>query len=371
MANALDSFAQRRPTAARWILNAATLAAMTLPAATIMAIGGGHTLLAKAGVLACTTLYLFGFYTAAVRYGQRVREEVAAARRDALTGLPTRAVGDEILQTATREATGVSVAIADVDGLKAVNTNLGHAAGDQYIQAVARRLAQAVPAGGCLVRHGGDEFCLIAPHTEPTDLATTIGAAMAGPAIIGGYRIQPRASIGIAASGGGDAFHARACADAAMFSAKAAGGNRTMTYHAERDGRPQMDGTRPLLRRRDLDPVASRDGAAWTPAPGDDLLPVLWSVAEARTVHQALVTARDRWAQAAAEATAGPAQPPRQASADMPDRINVEPTPSGYRAISRIAEQEQARYALLVDRLARLIDAAQSAHRDDDDAAVR
>jgi hypothetical protein len=51
--------------------------------------------------------------------------------------------------------------------------------------------------------------------------------------------------------------------------------------------------------------------------------------------------------------------------------MNIEPTPSGYRAIGRLAEQEQARYARLADRLARLLDAAQRADRDDDDVAVR
>jgi diguanylate cyclase (GGDEF)-like protein len=368
MQRMFDILAQRQPVAARWIHTAATLAVMTLPAATILAILSSHTIVAQAGALASVLFYAVGCHSAAARYGQRLRQQLAAARRDALTGLPTRAVADKRLEAATRDATPVSVALADVDGLKPVNTNLGHAAGDQYLQVVARRLAAAVPPGGLLARLGGDEFCLIAHHTDPADLAVRIGAAMAGPAVIGGLRIQPRASIGVAASAGGDAFHARACADAAMYSAKAAGGNHTLVYDPDRDERPQPDGTRPLVRRRDLDPLG-RDGMAWLPAPGDQLLPVLWSVAEARTAHQALVTARDLWTQAAAEATAGATQPPPHASADMPDRINIEPTPPGYQAISLIAQQEQARYARLVDRLARLIDAAQPADHDDDAAA--
>jgi hypothetical protein len=67
----------------------------------------------------------------------------------------------------------------------------------------------------------------------------------------------------------------------------------------------------------------------------------------------------------------GAAQTPQPAPAGRPDRMNIEPTPSGYRAIGRLAEQEQARYARLADRLARLLDAAQRADRDDDDVAAR
>ena len=185
-------------------------------------------------------------------------------------------------------------------------------------------------------------------------------AAMAGPAVIAGYRIQPRVSVGIAASGG-DARYARACADAAMYTAKAAGGNHIMVYQPDRDPRPEPDGTRPLTRRRDLNP-SGPDGLVWRPTPGDDLLPLLLSVDEARTVHEAVCAARDRWAQAAdAEAGTDTGQtPPMKAPpATTADHINVEPTPAGYRAIAHIAEGEQARYARLADRIAPIIEAAE------------
>ncbi len=349
-----DRFTQRRP-AARWILTAANVAAITVPAATIMAISAGHTVLAQVGVFACIGLYAAGYHAATVRGGRRTRALLAEARRDPLTGLATRAVAEEVLERATRDGTDLTVVLADIDGLHAVNARLGHAAGDQYITAVARRLAQAVPAGGCLARQGGDEFTLLASNIDPEDLAVAIGAAMAGPAVIAGHRIQPRASVGIATSRGGDARYARACADAAMYTAKAAGGNHTMVYQPDRDGHPEPDGTRPLTRRRDLDPLR-HDGVAWQPTPGDELLPLLWSIDEAHTVHQALCTARDRWAQAAAEAQAGAGQPDT-ARPSGPDRINVEPTPPGYRGVARVAAAEQARYAHLADRLAATIDA--------------
>jgi diguanylate cyclase (GGDEF)-like protein len=379
-----DRFAQRRPAAARRVLSVATLAVLTVPAATILAIVTGRVMLAEIGVFASILFYATGYATAAARCRRQLRAAVAEARRDPLTGLPTRAVADHMLDAATRDATPITVALADIDGLHAINLNLGHAAGDQYITTVAQRLSRAVPAGGCLVRQGGDEFTLIAPHQGPDELATAIGAAMAGPAVIAGYRIQPRASVGIAASSGGDARYARACADAAMYTAKAAGGNHITVYQPGRDGQPQPDGTRPLTRRRDLNPPGpdGPDGLAWQPTQGDDLLPLLLSVAEARAVHQALCAARDRWADSRAEAQAQaqaqaqaridndartrndqapPATAARHISTDpiSAEQINVEPTPAGYRAIARLAAAERDRYARLADRIAPIIEAAE------------
>src|SRR5439155_7684627 len=139
----------------------------------------GHLVLAEIGVFASVLFYATGYAIAAACHGRQLRAAVAEARRDPLTGLPTRAVADQVLDAATRDATPITVALADIDGLHAINTNLGLAAGDQYLTAVARRLSRAVPAGGCLVRQGGDEFTVLAPHVDPAELATAIGAAMA------------------------------------------------------------------------------------------------------------------------------------------------------------------------------------------------
>src|SRR5439155_105263 len=84
--------------------------------------------------------------------------------------------------------------------------------------------------------------------------------------------------------------HARGCADAAMYSAKAAGGNHILVYDPDRDGVPEPDGTRPLRRRRDIDPLAA-DGVAWLPTPADDLVPLLLPAADLRTIHHVLTTA--------------------------------------------------------------------------------
>ena len=198
MSHPLETFADRHPAGTRAALSVAHLAALTVPALTIWAVVTGHTGLAVGGVFAGIGLYATGHAAMGFRYRQRLARAVAEARKDPLTGLPNRALADEVLDAATRAGTPMTVALIDVTGLHTINGNLGHAAGDQYLTTVARRLTDAVPAHGVLVRQGGDEFTLLAPDTGPQDLADRIGAALAGPAVIAGYRMRPRASVGIA-----------------------------------------------------------------------------------------------------------------------------------------------------------------------------
>ncbi|WP_433304270.1 diguanylate cyclase domain-containing protein [Actinoplanes sp. CA-030573] len=219
---------------------------------------------------------------------QRLQHAVAQARTDPLTGLPNRALADELIAHADRSGSAVTVALIDINGLHMVNGNLGHAAGDHYLQVVADRLRRAVPPGGTLVRQGGDEFTLLAPGRVEPALAERIGAALAGPATIGGYRIQPRISAGIAAAGADTtAGQARSRADSALATAKRHGGNRILVFDAARDPQPSPDGIRPLLRRRDCAPIAD-GGLLWTPQPGDQLIPVLLSPADLHTITAAL-----------------------------------------------------------------------------------
>jgi diguanylate cyclase (GGDEF)-like protein len=363
-----DTFVERHPVAADRVVAAATVGVLLLPAAIILAVLSGHQILAEGTALASAGSYAVGYTAAAIRYRRRCRAAVAEARRDPLTALPNRSVADAMLTAATANRTPMTVALIDVDGLHAVNASLGHAAGDQYLTTITTRLAEAVPANGCLVRQGGDEFTLLAPGTDPTVLATAIGAALAGRATIAGHHMQPRASVGIADSADSadpdvrfDAGHARGCADAALYSAKAAGGNRILIYDPDRDGTPQPDGSRPLLHRRDIDPLAA-DGVAWLPSPSRDLVPLLLPVADLRTIHHVLGVAVDRWAQTAAEAHAG-AHRPNTPAPPAGDSINVEPTPGGYRNIAHLAQQQATSYAQLAQRLAPIIEA--TAHLDD------
>jgi diguanylate cyclase (GGDEF)-like protein len=86
------------------------------------------------------------------------------ALRDPLTGLLNRNGLRLHLQnamlSARAEGSGLLVFVCDLDGFKAVNDKLGHAAGDQLLMLVARRLSAAMRSGDAVARLGGDEFVL-------------------------------------------------------------------------------------------------------------------------------------------------------------------------------------------------------------------
>jgi diguanylate cyclase (GGDEF)-like protein len=93
-----------------------------------------------------------------------------ASIRDHLTGLYNRRHLDtrlaELLKIRTRHGTQTTCLLLDLDGFKAVNDTHGHPAGDAALQAVARILLDGLMRESDLAfRYGGDEFCLLLPHT--------------------------------------------------------------------------------------------------------------------------------------------------------------------------------------------------------------
>ncbi|WP_370979101.1 diguanylate cyclase domain-containing protein [Agaribacterium sp. ZY112] len=93
-----------------------------------------------------------------------------SASRDALTELPNRRA---ILQSLTRaiaelrrDSETLTVAFLDLDGFKAVNDELGHAAGDQVLKAVAKALTARIRRTDLVGRLGGDEFLLVLHNVQ-------------------------------------------------------------------------------------------------------------------------------------------------------------------------------------------------------------
>jgi len=95
------------------------------------------------------------------------RDEAESATRalaltDVLTGLNNRrgffVQAEHMFKLARRKQTGCAVIYADIDGLKQVNDQLGHAVGDQLIQDAASVLRESLRDSDVLARFGGDEF---------------------------------------------------------------------------------------------------------------------------------------------------------------------------------------------------------------------
>lgn len=165
-----------------------------------------------------------------VRIGQlaaaRTRAEEALTRRathDPLTGLPNRKGFIEQLQQEISVATSCAVLFCDLNGFKAVNDRLGHAAGDELLVTVAARLRASVRDNDVVSRFGGDEFLMLlrGSHDDVEVVCRRIQERLAEPIVLLGEGVTIGASIGaVAGIEGDDAEQLILRADRAMYEAK-------------------------------------------------------------------------------------------------------------------------------------------------------
>ncbi|MBC9713823.1 EAL domain-containing protein [Streptomyces sp. TRM66268-LWL] len=168
------------------------------------------------------------------------------ATHDALTGLPNRTLFFERLEKALAAGEGrrFGLCYLDLDGFKAINDSMGHAAGDRLLVEIADRLQScATRPGEMVARLGGDEFVALTtgPDTEREvdELASRILSMLAIPVRIEGRELTVRGSIGIVEGPAGERSPAEVLrsADITMYRAKSAGGNRYELADPEADAR--------------------------------------------------------------------------------------------------------------------------------------
>ncbi len=155
------------------------------------------------------------------------------ATHDALTGLPNRVLLDDRLTQAMaradRDARPFALMVCDLDRFKLVNDSLGHGAGDELLQEVARRLAGLVRSTDTVARLGGDEFVLLLTSMQHADDARALAGraveALQAPVRIAQIDVHTSPSIGIAfyPQDGKTIEALIAHADAAMYCAKQRG----------------------------------------------------------------------------------------------------------------------------------------------------
>jgi diguanylate cyclase (GGDEF)-like protein len=173
-------------------------------------------------VVAVPVMTLIGELTAAVigRLDDLNAKLADAARRDELTGVGNRRRADELLRGLAR---GDGVIMIDVDHFKQVNDHEGHAAGDRVLAELGSLLRRSVRGEDLVARYGGDEILVIAPSAG--DLAARVAAR-----ITAAWRATPGVptlSLGVAVHEPNDsAEDTLQRADAAVYAAKRAGGDR-------------------------------------------------------------------------------------------------------------------------------------------------
>ena len=155
-------------------------------------------------------------------------------RTDALTGVSNRRALDETLDSMfamqSRYEQPFSLAIFDIDHFKKVNDDHGHLFGDQALKDVARLIDETIRETDIVFRYGGEEFVVVMPNTP------LCGACIFSDRL----RDQIHTKLDLTVSGGvaaaretDDPQSLLSRADAALYSAKAAGRNQTFHHDGE------------------------------------------------------------------------------------------------------------------------------------------
>ncbi len=202
---------------------------------------------------------------------QRLLSDVGRlAFTDQLTGAANRALFldrlDHAVMRQRREPLTLTVLCLDIDGFKAVNDALGHAAGDELLIRVAERLSASVRSTDTVARLGGDEFALLieGPVEDTFVAAARILDSFAEPIMVDGVALAVRPSIGLTLATA-DMSHTTVNslvrqADLAMYAAKRDGGGCLRSFVPDLPNPYELPKRSPAV----VDPPATSEKATTT-----------------------------------------------------------------------------------------------------------
>src|SRR5918994_1119870 len=168
------------------------------------------------------------------RLAAMVGELEHQAFHDGLTNRPNRALFRErvghALRRRSQAGTPLALLFIDLDDFKTVNDQLGHAAGDDLLVAVAARLKTCVRGEDTVARLGGDEFAILLEQASSHEVAVRVAGrileSMRPPFPLQGRQVQVGASVGVTVSAATEVDAVLREADVAMYTAKARGKGR-------------------------------------------------------------------------------------------------------------------------------------------------
>jgi diguanylate cyclase (GGDEF)-like protein len=169
---------------------------------------------ALVGMVLLFSVYLVYQQTMIIRMRNQIADQLEAltkvenltnevyklAALDQLTGLYNRRSGEqrlaEEISRAMRHSRPLTVLLIDIDGLKQINDQLGHAAGDLMLKSFSERLQRAIRGSDLAVRLGGDEFMVLLPECRVEEVRHVLSRVEGHEFEYEGHKIACRFSRG-------------------------------------------------------------------------------------------------------------------------------------------------------------------------------
>ena len=221
-----------------------TIASLVLPVVVLAGTApndGADKIVRSLSAIALATVVTLRLVMAMQANNQAQAELLHGAQTDPLTGLPNRTVLleriNELLGNSWNQDQHPTLFFVDLDRFKNINDSLGHAAGDEVLVTVARRLINAVPEGAMVARLSGDEYVVLDAAAKSPGAALALAERMLAvfrePLALSQGDVFVTASIGVASMSATSSTSPEDIvrhADTAMYRAKDAGRNCLAVY---------------------------------------------------------------------------------------------------------------------------------------------